>query len=517
MTMKKKKFKNILVNRFAVILPALVLQGIWIYLIYIAVSPVRPVANAVLTILSVVFVLYLVSKPDEPSYKILWIIVMLIFPVLGAVLYLIFGNKATGKPLKAKLLNARRFIGNPPDEICLTENESNTDAIKKENVRIGQTFEFIEKISGFSVLKNESAVYFPSGEALYKDLLEEIKKAEKYIYFEYFIIEDGMMWDSILDILAEKAGNGVDVRVIYDDLGCIKTLPGGYYKFLNSNKIKCLKFNPFKMVLAGRLNNRDHRKIAVIDGKTAYSGGINLADEYINKKEKYGHWKDVGIKITGEGADSFLYMFAEFWDAFAEDQIPAKFLKDRNLPPDKFDGYVMPYYDSPIGKYPVSMMLFTEVLSRAESYAWFLTPYLMINDELYTEFMIAAERGVDVRIIMPGIPDKKVIFTISRSYYGQLLDAGVKIYEYTPGFTHAKACISDDILGSVGSVNLDYRSLFLHFECNSVFYNSSCLADIKKDFIETMSKSKIIGPDFKKSGIIKNIINGILRLIAPLC
>lgn len=514
--MKRQSAKKILINRFTLIIPAILLQAGCTYAILEFIEPAKHILDIIMRTLGVIFVLYIISKPNDPSYKIMWLIIILLFPVLGAVLYLIFGNKYSGKPLRNSLDEARKLIGNPPADFEITESEKNSEKVKKDNLRVGQALSFIEKMSGFSLFENKSAKYYPSGEELFADYINDLKSAEKYIYIEFFIIEFGEMWDEILKIFQEKVSKGVDVRVIYDDLGCIGTLPGGYFKKLEKMGIKCHKFNPFIMALTGRLNNRSHRKITVIDGRVAYSGGINIGDEYINLIEKYGYWKDVGYRITGKGVDSFTYMFAEFWDAFREDTIPPEILKERNVDPEIPDGYILPYYDDPTAKYRISVMFFSEVLSQATDYAWFYTPYLMINDELYNEFLHAAERGVDVRIIMPGIPDKKVVFAISRSYYRDLMDAGVKIYEYEPGFVHAKACISDDIIGSVGSVNLDYRSLFLHFECNSIFYNASILKDIKADFEDTFTKCRKIKKS-RDNNLLRALLRTVLKLFAPFC
>ena len=508
--MKKKKFKNILVNRIAIILPAIIFQGAWIYVLMKWLSPVSAILENILMGLSVVFAVYLNSKRDEPSYKILWLLIILVFPVMGAALYLIFGNKSSGRIIKRSLELSRKITGPPPKENLLI-------GTGESSLRISQIFGYVTKITGFPLCENGEAIYYPCGEKLFEDYIPALKAAKRYIYIEYFIIEDGVMWDAILDVLLEKAEAGVDIRVIYDDLGCLGTLPSKYSRYLCGNKIKCIKFNPFIFALTGRLNNRDHRKITVIDGITAFSGGINLADEYINEKKKFGYWKDIGFRLTGSGVDSFKYMFAEFWNAFSEDKIDMEIIKEKAPASAVHDGYVLPYYDCPVDKYAASCTLYSEILSRAEKYAWFFTPYLMFGDELMTSFVHAAERGVDVRIIMPGIPDKKMIFRISRCYYYPLIEAGVRIFEYEPGFVHAKACISDDIIGTVGSVNLDYRSLYLHFECNSVFYRSKLLSDLKADFTDTLSQCREITQKDLRSNIFIQMENGILRLLAPLC
>jgi cardiolipin synthase len=285
---------------------------------------------------------------------------------------------------------------------------------------------------------------------------------------------------------------------------------------LSKKGIKCIPFNPF-LFIKSQLNNRDHRKLMVIDGKVAYSGGINLADEYINEIHPFGRWKDIGFRITGEAVNSYTYMFAEFWNAFSNDKIMADSM--HSLKEEKkqtANGYILPYYDSPMRQEHVSNELFVEILSSATSYVWFYTPYLMLGDALYDAFIRAAKRGVDVRIIMPGIPDKKMVYRLSRSYYMDLLKAGVKIYEYTPGFVHAKAFIADDKIAGLGTVNLDYRSLFLHFECNAVFYEADIVEDLKKDYLATQNESREITENDIQNGLLYRFGNNVLRLIAPL-
>ena len=286
-------------------------------------------------------------------------------------------------------------------------------------------------------------------------------------------------------------------------------------KVLKSKGIKCIAFNPL-FFIRGALNNRDHRKILVIDGNVAFSGGINLADEYINKINKYGHWKDIGFKITGESVKSYNYMFIEFWNAISNDKILLNVIDDTKKSQNE-DGYILSYYDSPAYKEPISNNLYIDLLSQAVDYAWFYTPYLILGDFLKEAIIKAAERGVDVRIFVPGIPDKKIVYRLSKSYYYPLIKAGVKIYEYTPGFLHAKACLIDDKVGTIGTVNLDYRSLFLHFECNSVFYKSSVLKCLKNDFVETKRKCKEIKEENINKKFLHRTLDAILRIFAPLC
>ncbi len=305
----------------------------------------------------------------------------------------------------------------------------------------------------------------------------------------------------------------------HDDIGSIGTFSHRNRASLLKKGIKCEKFNPL-IVLSGALNNRDHRKIMVVDGIVAFSGGINLADEYINEEHPFGHWKDIGFRITGDAIRSYAYMFAEFWNASSLDKITGKLVGDdyveTRVTGDTFDGYVLPYYDSPARAEAASNNLFIDLLGQARDYMWFYTPYLLLGDGLRDAFVRAAQRGVDVRIVMPGIPDKKVVYRMSRSYYRELLEAGVKIYEYSPGFVHAKACLADDRVGSIGTVNLDYRSLYLHYECNALFYNASILDDLKKDFEDSMAAGRERTLQDERSGLLFRIINDILRIFAPL-
>lgn len=506
-----------ILGRIIIVIPAIALQVLWHFVIFgllhrLFHGYLWNAINALLSILAVVFVTSLVAKRDESSYKLLWAMLIVAMPILGTLLYFILGNKNTGKQLKKKLEQAASTLPDMTDK----ENETDIADIQKDDLRIGQTLAHVSHATGFPVVKNETARYYPFGEKMFLDMCEDLKKAEQYIYLEYFIIQSGKFWDALVDIMAQKVTEGVDVRVMYDDLGSIGTFSVVDIIELSKKGIKCIPFNPFLFVKS-QLNNRDHRKLMVIDGKVAYSGGINLADEYINETHPFGRWKDIGFRLTGKAVKSYTYMFAEFWNAFSNDQImpdSMHFCEEEQLP--ETSGYVLPYYDSPMRQEHISNELFVEILSSATSYVWFYTPYLMLGDALYDAFIRAAKRGVDVRIIMPGIPDKKMVYRLSRSYYTDLLKAGVKIYEYTPGFLHAKAFIADDKIAGIGTVNLDYRSLFLHFECNAVFYKADIIGDLKKDYLATQSESLEKTETDIRNGLLYRFGNNILRLIAPL-
>ncbi len=510
-----------ILGRIFVVVPAVALQIFWYSILLDGLDILlhgylSDVIEFIFSVLAISFILTLISMRDESSYKLLWTVVILVMPVFGAIFYCFFGNKRTGGKLKKKMKESAGVFS--VEEYSGEKDISGM--IKEKDIRLGQTLGHISESTGFPVLKNGSSRYYPFGEDMFRDMCEDLKTAEKYVFVEYFIIERGKFWDTMTDILAERAAAGVDVRVIYDDLGSIGTYSPENIRELAKKGIKCIAFNPL-LFLSAQLNNRDHRKIMVIDGRVAYSGGVNLADEYINEKKVYGRWKDIGFRITGEGVASYIYMFAEFWNAFSKDKIGREeiahsdALSAANQNPAE-NGYILPYYDSPMREEHTSNVLFTEILSQATDYVWFYTPYLMLGDALFDAFIRAAQRGIDVRIIMPGIPDKKMVYRLSRSYYRDLLKAGVKIYEYTPGFVHAKAFLSDDKVCGIGTVNLDYRSLFLHFECNSVFYGADILKDLKKDYQSTLTECRERTFDSLNNGRFYRFIDCLLRVAAPL-
>lgn len=457
--------------------------------------------------------IYYYKERCETAYKLLWLLVILSLPLVGALLYLLFGNKRTARPLKRRLQQVQKSCNPQP----LPIKEAPFDGEK----RMGQTVRWLEEKTQYPMCAVEQVRYYPLGDNMFPDMLADLKNARNSIYVEYFIIEPGHMWDAIVNELEVKMEQGVDVRVIYDDLGSISSFNFSNVRELKKKGIPCIPFNPF-LALKGTANYRDHRKMLIIDNEVAYSGGINLSDRYINLEHPYGHWKDTGFRITGEPVKNFTHMFLTFWNAFSLEKEAGQlamptYPKRYPAPPHTFDGYVLSYYDSPLNHEATSNQLFIDLLSQSTDYAWFFTPYLMLGDDLMDAMISAAQRGVDVRIIMPGIPDKKLIFRMSRSFYQVLLTGGIKIYEYTPGFVHAKSFVSDDKVATIGTVNLDYRSLFLHFENNSFFYRSSIIAAIKDDFIATQAKCKEVKPYDMKHYSRRWVVDGVLRIFAPLC
>lgn len=512
---KKTSVRKIVTGRIVSVLPVVVLQGLIIYGIARWLAPFATFFYSVLSVLSALFVLFLISNRGEGAYKMLWLLVMFVAPLPGALMYLLYGNKRTGNALEQRLAAIHDSI-----PIALNDDTQTQEQLTCEDKRIAQTFSYVKKITGFPVLRNDTARYYPVGELLFEQMLAAMKEAKRYIFIEYFIVQEGVMWEAMVDVMEQKVQEGVDIRVLYDDIGSIGTFSARNRASLLKKGIKCEKFNPL-IVLSGALNNRDHRKIMVVDGVVAFSGGINLADEYINEEHPFGHWKDIGFKITGDAIRSYAYMFIEFWNAsslkkITETLVGDDYAKTRVSGEMDSDGYVLPYYDSPNRAEAASNNVFIDLLGQAKDYMWFYTPYLLLGDGLRDAFVRAAQRGVDVRIVMPGIPDKKVVYRMSRSYYRDLLKAGVKIYEYSPGFVHAKACLADDCVGSIGTVNLDYRSLYLHYECNALFYKASILADLKADFEASMKVSRERTLQDEKKGLLYRIINGTLRIFAPL-
>ncbi len=501
-----------ILGRLLIITPIVIFQILWFFLIFLVLSNFTELLMLILSFLSVVFSLYIIMKRDEGTYKILWLIIIMGLPIFGTLLYLFVGNKGSGRKLKEKMYPVKADLKG-----ILPVNNEVFHELEEKDKRAAQTLNRISETTGFPIYTCDKVKYYPLGEDMFADMCIELEKAEKFVFIEYFIIQSGKFWDTMVDILAGKVAKGVDVRVMYDDLGCIATYSRSDVNELEKKGIKCIPFNPFFSIKT-QLNNRDHRKIMVIDGRIAFSGGVNIADEYINEIHPFGKWKDIGFRIEGEAIKSYTYMFIEFWNSFEKTAPINKELicEYSYTEPEQYNGYMLPYYDDPIEGDPTSNILFTEVLSTATDYVYFYTPYLMLGDTLYDAFIRAAQRGVDVRLILPGIPDKKMVYRISRSYYRPLIEAGARIYEYTPGFVHAKAFVADDKICGIGTVNLDYRSLFLHYECFSVFYDSGVLADLKTDMKNSFAMSRMVDINDTKRGVLGSYLDGVLRIFAPL-
>ena len=469
---------------------------------------------------SVLITFAILNSDKHPTYKTSWMLLILIVPIFGVMLYLCFGSGNSGAKLQKKM-----NLFNEEQHLLLTQNTNITDHLDNsddaELKNIAKQTNYLYKYGGYPVYTNSKVTYFSSGEAKFESLCLELEKADRFIFIEYFIIQEGVMWNTVLEILVRKVKEGVDVRIVYDDIGCLRTLPYKYNEYLETLGIKCRIFNKFHPFWVARMNNRDHRKILVIDGHTAYNGGINLADEYINEFEKFGHWKDTAVMIKGEAVWSFTMMFLTMWNYLCNnkphdcDQYMPR--KEDVAPYHGKNGLVIPYTDSPLDKESVGENTYLNIINSASEYVYITTPYLVITNEMESALSLAAKSGVDVRIITPSKPDKWYVHAVTRSFYKTLTKNGVKVYEYTPGFIHAKNFVSDDKVGVVGTINLDYRSLYLHFECGTYMYKTECLPDVKKDFLKTLESCReITYAECLKVHPLRRLWRSILRLFAPL-
>ncbi len=468
------------------------------------------------TLLSAVVVIYILNKRQNPSYQMAWIIPVLVFPVFGALFYLFMESQPGGR-----MINKRMQTIVKETEPYLKQDPEVMSRLWKTSRGSGHLALYMKKYAGYPIYDNSYAEYFPLGDDMFPRLLEELRQAKRYIFMEYFIVERGEMWNAVLDILKEKAAEGVEVRVMYDGTCSLTLLPYGYPKQLEKFGIRCKMFSPVRPVLSSYQNNRDHRKITVIDGHTAFTGGINLADEYINRKMRFGHWKDTGIMIKGDGVQGFLMMFLQMWNITEKqtDDYGAYLMDPEYRIPGHLntDGYVLPYGDSPLDEETVGQHVYMDILNEARYYVHIMTPYLILDSDMIMALTFAAKRGIETIIIMPHIPDKIYAYLLARSYYEELLLSGVRIFEYTPGFMHAKVFTSDDTKAVVGSINLDYRSLHLHFECAAYLFRNQVVEQVEQDFMDTLKQCHEITLEAcREYPWPKKLAGQVLRLFAPL-
>ena len=457
--------------------------------------------------------LYILNKKEKPAYKLTWIMLILFAPVFGGIFYIIFTLQSNSRKLKRQ----RKKIDAALRPLFLLPGNS-LPLILAEHKDCAPQVRYLQEFAGFPVYRHTKTEFFPSGETFFARLLPELEKAEKYIFMEFFILEQGRMLDPVIGILERKARAGLDVRLIYDDLGCFLSLPANFHDELEKKGIRCMIFNPFKPIWSSYQNNRDHRKIVSIDGKVAFTGGMNIADEYINVYEKYGHWKDAGILLEGEAAWSMTLIFLHMWNLGRDPIEDAAALYPWKTEPctTASDGWVLPYADSPMDDENVGEHVYIQIINAAKDYVYINTPYLVVDDNLLSALTLAAKSGVDVRIITPHRWDKWVVRICSRSYYRQLVQAGVKVYEYSQGFNHSKTFVSDDKVATVGTTNLDFRSLYLHFEDGVWVYGSGIVAAVKEDFLSTLPSCHRITPEDCARNALQRIVQDVLRLFAPL-
>ena len=462
-------------------------------------------------ITEIVCVINIIASDDNPDYKVPWLLFILILPIAGFMLYFLFYSRKLQKKFLRRRDELKKYCYERDQEEFIRQ-------LVSENAHAAAQANMLRSISGATLFINTKQTYYPLGEDLWQAMLPDLEKAEKFIFMEYFIIEEGIFWNSILEILKRKAANGITVRVLYDDIGCMNTLPGNYHKQLAKFGIEATPFSRLRGQADSEFNNRSHRKICVIDGKIGYTGGVNIADEYVNEIERFGHWKDTAIRLEGEAVWELTRLFLNDYG-----------INVRKLPENDYElyprqskirenGYVVPFGDGPNPLYErrVGKSVIQNMLASATRYMYITTPYLIIDNDLCTSIENAALRGVDVRIIVPHVPDKKLVFGMTRSFYHRLMKSGARIYEYEPGFIHAKSYIADDDYAMIGTINLDYRSLVHHFENGVWMYGCDSIRDLKKDIEETMKKSIEITPNMLKTGPITRFIRSVVRIFAPM-
>ena len=461
--------------------------------------------------LTMIAVLVVLNSDLDPTAKLTWMVVMIFFPVFGALFYW-YTRRDVGHRLLKGVMSERQMQSRHQ----LDQDSAVMQALEEKEPGAAGMARYVRRSGCFPVFGNTDVTYFPLGEAMFERMLIELEQAEKFIFLEYFILDEGYMWDSILEILKRKAAQGVDVRVMYDGTCEFLLLPRDYPKHLEAMGIKCQVFAPLEPFVSTHYNYRDHRKILVIDGHTAFTGGVNLADEYINRCEKYGHWKDTAVMLRGEAVRSFTVMFLQLWSADLRSPEYHKFVT-APVPEQKAAGFVMPYSDSPLDNDRVGEQVYIDLLNRAKKYVHIMTPYLILDQQMENALCYAARRGVDVRIILPGIPDKKTAYDLAKTHFAALNAAGVKLYTYTPGFVHAKSFVVDDTEAVVGTINLDYRSLYHHFECAVYMHGVDAIADIEGDFHATQRQCRrVTRESIKAEKWHVKLAGFVLKTIAPL-
>lgn len=508
----KRFFKSVFGRLTAVALAILLQIAVLLVVVSIA-SAVYYQFSIAMTVLTLLAIVHIVNRDMNIDSKVPWIIVVCVLPLFGCIIYIMFSkNYIPG--WQRRLLKKIRF-----ESIEAISNQSNRQSYYRDILDncYGQS-RYLFTSSGSVQHDATDTMYFSCGEKFFDKLTEDLKQAQKYIFLEYFIIEKGQMWNSILQILRQKVKEGVEVRVIYDDIGCISKLPSNYFKHLSKEGIKCVRFNPFRPILSAVHNNRDHRKITVIDGTIGYVGGINLADEYINKKSPYGYWKDSAVRLEGSAVTNLVVLFLQNYDVMAKQTEEFEDYIATSFPAFPDSGVVVPFGDGPRPLYneQIAENAYLNIINSAEKYVWITTPYLIIDSQLKNALQSAAMRGVDVRIYTPGIPDKKLIFTVTRSHYKQLLRDGVKIFQYTPGFLHAKSIIADDYVGIVGTINLDYRSLIHHYECGVWMYRTRALEQLKADIEKIEEVSQPQDHTTAKLNILQRLVSVFIAVFTPL-
>lgn len=499
-------------SRFGLVLLMLVVQFLILFGILRWFGKFLPHIWSGTVLLTFVMVLYLLNSRLDPPAKITWLIVVMLLPVFGVLLFVYTKSEIGHRALKMRI---DQIIKNTKESI--PQSPEVMQKFSGENPGAAALVHYMQRSGCHPVYEKTAVTYFPVGEKKFEEMLKQLEAAERFIFMEYFIVDEGLMWGKILEILARKAAEGVEVRVMYDGTCEFALLPRDYPKRLKALGIKCKVFSPVTPFVSTHYNYRDHRKILVIDGHTAFTGGVNLSDEYINAKPKFGHWKDTAVMLKGEAVRSFTLMFLQTWGISEREIDYARFLSYPAMPVETAKGYVIPYGDRPLDDDKLGERVYMDILNRAIKYVHIMTPYLILDGEIETALKFAAERGVEVVLILPGIPDKIIPYSLAKTHYTSLLESGVKIYEYTPGFVHAKVCVSDTLEAVVGTINLDYRSLYHHFECAAYLYDTDCVPEIEADFQAALAKCRQVTKEtVRKEKWYLKLLGCLMKAVAPL-
>ena len=508
---KTRKIGHVIYSRSVIVLLALAINFILLFGLLLGIADSYPYLFGGTVLSTTIILIAILNTREDPTIKLTWAIIIAVLPVFGTLLYL-FIRCDLGHRMEKRAMQQSIEMSNPyvPDNTQIMEQVRQTD----KNL-YNLAFYLKNTYSGH-LYGNTDVTYFPLGEKKFEAMLEQIEKAEKFIFLEYFSIAPSYMWNTIEELLIQKASSGVEVRVMYDGGSSINYLPPNYPKKLAKYGIQCKVFSPFRPLISTHYNNRDHRKILIIDGKVGFTGGVNLLDRYINKREVFGHWKDTAVMLQGDGVRGLTFMFLQMWNANEKNPVYTPYLTEVTAI-DISKGVVIPYADSPLDHELVGESVYLNILNQAQDYVYIMTPYLIMDNQLTGAMCFAAKRGVKVKLILPHIPDKKYAFVLAKTHYKELAEAGVEIYEYTPGFVHAKVFLADDKEAVVGTINLDYRSLYLHFECAAYMYKVSALKDIKADFDDTLAKCELITMEsIQNHGLLTRISGIILKVFAPL-
>ncbi|MBQ2902014.1 MAG: cardiolipin synthase [Agathobacter sp.] len=511
-----KKVLSKLFGRLVLTGIIILIQFGWIAFTLYEAGVVNPWFSIGLRLVSLVCALYVVYKDMRPHSKMSWIFLILLLPFIGCPCYFLFGRSEMTKKNREQIAELQKFV-----EPMREEQETVIAHLKMMDDIAYKQMSFPQNTGRYPVYMEKDSKYYSVGDDMFVDMIEDIKKAKDFIFLEFFIMKQGVMFDTLIDALAERVKAGVHVRLIYDDMGCIDEFPLHFYKELQAKGIHVACFNPFRPFMSIIMNNRDHRKIMVVDGKIAYTGGLNIADEYINAIERFGHWKDAGVRITGDAVWSFTTMFLEMWSYVTtgtEDFSRFKVVEnDNQMLIQQQKGFVQPYGDCPLDKRYLIEGIYLNLINHARKNVYIFTPYLILGSEIATALINAARSGVDVRIVTPAIPDKKMVFLLTQSNYENLIQGGVKIYQYTPGFIHSKCFVVDDEYASVGTTNLDFRALYLHFECGVLMYKTESVHKVTEDMLETFGKSReILLEECENKNFFYQLFLSVMRLFSPL-